>query len=468
MKTTQTCERDDIVIQWRDLFYAILRHWRSLLVGVLIITLLAGGYGYYRSYRAYQAAVDPDEPAVTLEDPQALANATVAIRYARQYEEAARYLREAPRMQIDASAVPTRTLSYTVSGAHSRAIAALYQNYIGNQAPYDAILAALDGHYEVGDVMELVSVTITPDLQADVVNDEYALLTLQIVAPTETFCQTMADGMIRYMSELRQTVSNAVGQHSCRLSGDVYAVTRSAALRSAQQDAVANCQALHTSLNNARDTLTAEETAYFSQKIQMADEEELEPVRPSVSKKLLLLGFAGGLVLLALVYAVKYLLDHRLKSRADLELRFSAPVFGVLPCPGKEKRGLDRWLYQKLYPGRSALSREETEALIREQIVLLAAEDRSLAIYLTGTALTQEDMELLRQLADAWRQEAGVTVQCISCPLQDAAAMKALENAGSVVLLETVGRSAYDDIYAIEALCERLPHVRLTGIILQG
>ncbi len=470
MKNRRPCPPEDILIQWRDLFYAVLRHWRSLLAAALVLALVLAGGQFLLDYRSYQTALKSEKPVSILKDAQSLAKATVAIRYAREYEQAAQYLREAPLMKIDAKATPTRTLTYYISGARSRAAAGLYRERLVDEEPYLSLAESFGKTATATQVMELVSVSLAPDDAGLTEDMDYMLLTLRIVAPSQELCETMANRLKAYMSDVATGVNGIVGVHSCRLAGDSFARVSNESVRSFQQGVLSSYQSLGTTVKSTRDALNSEERAYYDRELQATgeDEEAQELTAPSVSKKMLVLGAFGGFAVLAVLYVVQFLFDRRVKSAADLEERFSLPVLGAWASENAAAKG---WLYRRFYPKTADPSADKNVDLLCCQIQQLAeAVDVPGAgdgcLYLTGTAVDEAAVADLKTLAGALKTRFGLEARWGISPLKSAEALKAFEEAGCVILLETAGVSCYEDLYRMYELCDRLPHAVLAGAVL--
>lgn len=470
MKNRKPCPPEDILIQWRDLFYAVLRHWRSLVAAALVLALVLAGGRFLSDYRVYHAALKSEEPVSTLKDAQSLANATVAIHYAREYEQAAQYLREAPLMKINAKAAPTRVLTYYISGDRSRAAAGLYRDRLTDEEPYLSVAGAFGKNATASQVMELVSVSLAPDDAGLTEDMDYMLLTLRIVAPSQELCETVAAGLKAYMSEVAAGVNGIVGAHSCRLASDTFACVGNDSLRSIQQNALSNYQSLGTTVETTRDALSSEERAYYDRELQATgeDEDEVELTAPSVSKKMLVLGAFGGFAVLAVLYVVQFLFDRRVKSAADLEERFALPVLGAWASENATAKG---WLYRRFYPKTADPAADKNVDLLCCQIQQLAeavdvpgAPDGRL--YLTGTAVDEATVADLEKLAGALKARFGLEARWGISPLKSAEALKAFESAGCVILLETAGVSRYEDLYRMYELCDRLPNAVLAGAVL--
>ncbi len=460
MNTAPRYQKEDILINFRDLLVHILRHWRSVLIGVLAVTLLAGGYRYLKDYQGYQHALAADKQAsstVTLEG-ESLANANQVLQYQKLYQAQADYNRTAPLMQLDPAAVPTRTLSYLITGARSYVTATLYQTHLGDLNPYAAIADDAAPTATAAQIRELVDIKVTYD-EHNATPADHAMLTVDIVAPTDTLQAAITDAVKARLTALKATVSTSLGAHTLTAVADTSYIAADPALKTAQQNSLNTCNTLRTNLKNAKDALTGTEKAYVEQMTALDKEDDAAaPTPPSVSKKWLVLGFAAGLILMLGIHGLGYVFSQTVKSREDFAERYGLYIFGCLGSEGGKTRPTERLIRRLFFKKATA-----TAPLIARQLALAAratAEHPTLA--LTGSAL---DAARVTSLAEALEQQ-GVTLRILPHPADNIDALNALPAVDAVVLAETVGASTYGDIYQALDICERLDRPVLGAIIL--
>ncbi|MBQ4613226.1 MAG: hypothetical protein IJB26_06765 [Clostridia bacterium] len=440
-------EKEDIVINFRDMLVHILRRWRSIVIVVLVAALLAGGYQYLKDRRAYEDKLTAQESgAVTITLTGAsLANANQALQYQKTYEAQANYNRHSLLMQIDPSEVNTVTLSYTVTGAKSYAAAALYQTHLNNLAMYEDAAAKIAPNNDPSYIMELVSATLQYE-SGTLEAADHAILNVKIIAPNKDMCAIIANEVKTHIATLQSTVSAALGAHECRLAAQTEQMSADQSLKTTQQNNLNNCNTLRNNLKSTRDALTDREKAYVDQVLAANNGTVSTPTPPSVSVKMVILGLAAGLVLMIGIYGLGYVFSRKLKSREDFAERFGLFVFGQLTPP------TDR----------------ETLALIEKQLLLStrhnAGETPTICVIGCGTDVRENATlgDIKTDLA-----ENKIAVELLLCPLYDASALEKVAAADAVVLAETLDASTYDDIYRELDLCDRLGRPVLGAFILK-
>lgn len=472
MDTSPRYEKEDIIINFRDLTVHILRRWRSIVVGVLIVTLLAGMLQYLKDQRTYKdnLAAEQDKVSTVQLDELSLANANQVLQYQKLYQMQADYNRESLLMQIDPTAIPTRTLSYLVTGAKGFVTASMYQTHLDDLAMYESLSAQTAADIDPSHIMELVTVTVQYDSGADAVAD-HAMVNIKILAPTEKIGSVIAEQLKKQMQALRPTVTTAIGAHGLTLAAESAQLSADNSLKTAQQNNLNNCNTLRNNLKSAKDALTSQEKAYVEQMtvIDKVETDKALPTSPSISVKMLIIGFAAGLVLMIGVYALGYVFGRKLKSREDFAERYGLFVFGCIADGQKKVSRTERLIRRMFFKKEQALPTEARLALAQQQLALTLrtalADKENARVCVIGCAINEANAALAPLKGAA--AKSGVTLEVLPSPLADAAALERVAAADAVVLAETIGASAYNDIYHELELCERLDCPVLGAFILQ-
>lgn len=446
MNTSPRYEKEDILINFRDLLVHILRRWRSVLIGMVVVTLLLTGFKYVKDQSAYENALaaHKDETAVIELDEASLANAEQVMHYQKLYQTQAAYNRDSLLMQIDPVAVPTQTLSYLITGKQAYVTAAVYQTHLNNRELFANIAAAVAPQNDPSHIAELVSTSLQSDNGADAIAD-HVILNIKVIAPTEALCASIA-AEIKLRVNTVKTSAVGITEHTLTFIAETVQVTVDNALKTTQQNNLNNCTTLRNNLKTTQDALTANEKAYIQQMTALDEENTAAaPTPPSVSKKMVVLGIAAGLVLMAGLHALGYVFSRKVKSREDFAERYGLFVF-------------------------SDVAAQETLALAAQQLTLAVraavGEKENAAVFITGSALDDKAATLFAPLKEALAKQ-GVTLDVLPAALTDAAAFEQLAGADAVVLAETLGVSTYGDIYREIETCERLDCPVLGAFILR-
>lgn len=463
--------KEDIVINMQELLLHIALRWRSIVAGVLAIALLAVGFKYYKDYTYYQSRLqDAEQGSIAAEQlsKEELANVHVALGYSRAYQTQADYVANSPLMQID----PNRTLSANFSGVvigkNAVAAANLYGQMLANDALCAKVADTLKWKQD-SYVWEMINIAVQTDENAN--TDEGVLVKVQVFGPTMDSCRIIAEALTARWPTLQAAATQAAGTHTLEVSSISYETAVSIYFRDTQQMHVNTLNNLRGSYNTEIGKLTTAEKARLDE--LSADEndptdDEAAVTPPSVSKKFLVLGFGGGLVLFVGLYALTYIFGSRVKTAEDLFQRFELPVLGSLPACGckKGRCAIDRWLINLFRKEERGLTAEAKKDLFLRQTVLTAQKSGVKTVYVTGSALSAGALECLAARAEDFAAK-GIALKVGPCPLQDAASMEAMADADALLLAETAGRSAYTAVARELAMAEQLNVPLLGAVILE-
>ncbi|MBQ8683112.1 MAG: hypothetical protein IJ518_01180 [Clostridia bacterium] len=466
MKETKTNHPQDIFLVFRDMLLYVLLRWRSILVVALALAVLAGGYKYLQDTRRYQAAVQNQagemEPKEL--DASSMAKVTAVLRYRSAYEGACAYNEAALLMHIDPEAVPTRNISYLITGDRAYAAAELYSKYLADENMYTAITGQLTNAKNPLPVYlaELITTSISQDEapSAPAGATVCRLLNIRIVAPTEELCGQIATAIKERMTTLSGTIRESMGTAlTCEAVYDQYGVLRTPTIRDQQQKNLNTQNDLETKLAEAEEALSAEERTYIEQQSAVEGGTSLAPAKPSVSKKFLVLGFLAGGVLMAFLYVLRYIFTRRVQSRTDMAIRYPFPVFGAVALGGKKGFFIDRWL--------KAWLRDKAEPvdLVQRQVVLAARCAEVKQVYATGCALSADAATLAG--LEAALAEQGITLTVGAYPTTDVAAMDAMAAADALLLVETVDVSSHNELARVLALADQCGQTVLGAVLMQ-
>lgn len=468
MDTSPRYEKEDIIVNFRDLTVHILRRWRSVIIGVVIVTLLAGAFQYLKDHRTYEAtlAAQADKSASVQLDELSLAHANQVLQYQKLYEQQAEYNRNSLLMQIDPGAVNTQTLSYLVTGGKGYVTAAMYQTHLNNLAIYEDIAAEVAPKHLASHIMELVTVSVQYD-SGTLNAADHAMINIRIIAPTAEQCAAIAKPLKQQMQALRSTVTAALGSHGLKLAADTAQLSTDNGLKTTQQNNLNNANTLRSNLKSAKDALTNQEKAYVEQMtaIDKVNEHDAAPTPPSVSVKMLVIGFVAGLVLMIGLHALGYVFNRKVKSREDLIERYGLFVFGNIADEQKKLSVTEQWLRRFFFKKGAA----DDPALAERQLLLAMrsalADKETACVLVTGCAVDAQ-AAVFAPFKEAAAKN-GISLEVLPSPLSDAASLERLATADAVILAETVGASAYEEIYRELELCERLDRPVLGAFILQ-
>ena len=455
MKEKSEFKPQDLWINFRDLFLYVLLRWRSILTVALVGAVLLCGVKYLKDVKNHKSdAASTTSSAVEL-DVDSKANVELVIGYRGIYEKHAVYNANALYMHIDADAVPTWNLSYMIAGENSYATASLYRKHLNSQNLYEGLTGQLeqkDDEYLSAYLAELV--TFSLDYEDSDAPSEKVFLDIKVVAPTQELCKQVTDLLRESMNTLSDEVTAATGAHTSQLVYDHYAVRLTESVRTFQQNSWRALGNALKDLEEAEGKLTAAEKEYLN---QLTNEENAAPAAPpSVSKKMLVLGFLLGGILMAAWYALRYVFCGLVLSESDVALRYGVPVFGSVE-ESKKRFFIDRLLLKWLQDKSTKVH------LLQRQVALVAKAADARAVYAIGS---EGDAERLPDLAQEL-QALDIALQMGDSPMASDAGMVAMAAADAVLLVKQVGVATHKDIVRELAMAEQLGQTVLGVVLLK-
>lgn len=375
MKINRDYERE---IDLRDLFFHLLYRWRSILVAALIGAILLGTYQFVTlevTHRAGKLTKAEKQWEVDLQEFQdSLRNTRNNVKtFTNLINERNTYLEESVYMNLDAQNEWYAYRRYYIK-VDQAVLDALPESV--QEDPADRVAAAYTATLKSGlDPAEMEALLGTGkreyiDELVSVGNDAASnTVTISVIAATEEDVIRQMDYFDNRLNTVCAEKAQAVDAHTLTLM-DEDVRSRIDSNLSARQDEI-NKQILdwQTSLKEQRETLN-----------DLEDKEE--PKKPVGIKKFAAIGFIIGAFLLAVIYAVKYIVSGRLHGASEMSERYGLPVYGAFAKfrARTHGKGLD-----KLFESWEFKHASGDDVVADEIVALLRERHGGKRVLLTGT-----------------------------------------------------------------------------------
>ncbi len=445
------CNKTDVVINFKDMFMHICLRWRSIIVIVLAFTVLATGYKFYSDYSNYTATVKKSNTEIAQPAKDDInADYTAAVNavnlrncYINRYE----YVQNSPLMEIDSNAAPTYSATYAINGANGATVANLHKASVLNTDSLVLLLQSAEVDIAAEYLGELISIT-NNSFDADG-SQTVSGFTVKILAPNDEALAALADAVKSRISENHSSIKAAIGDYSLKCTEEAYFTRYDADLIAKQTDITNKYRDALKEFNTAYDALSGKALEYYN---VLTDADYAEnPPAPSISKKYMLLGFAGGLVVAVLLYAATYLFGSKLKSLEDASMRYDIYFAGALKTQGKKKwlSFIDNFIKKAFDKRFYSKSNSELSAVISERLELEANKLGCKTVYVTGTSLTEADRNALSSALCL----DGIQLTNLDSVIDNPKSLAAL--CGCVIIAEKANSALYADIYSELELLNR-------------
>lgn len=479
---------DEMEIDLIDLMFDLMRHWRSLIVAIIIGAIVGGGIYVVKKTSAEKAVVqEDDEEGSKLPDdyevnPDVEANMELAYQYRQLYFRQLEYNQKSIVMQLNPNAVYSGELKYYISAGYDTGlISILFQNILSDQNLLAELQEASQLDCEPSYIKELIGCSISSESDASVnINNvmggsdesaafvtKNATITYSVVSTSEESCEQMLKIIREKVAEL--DAECAAGGYETYRALEVNDAVRLVTNNDYLNRQKANIDQLGTYLSNVQrleatfeeDDLIYYNETYLAREYEMKEEESSEllgtagaetgPVSVNPIKWLVI-----GIFLLCVCWGgyfmLKYLLDKHIKTSDEVKT-YRIPLIGCLEGQKKQYKGLDA-LIEKM-AGKSKSPADSVD-YIAASIEAMDAKE----ILLCGDLKD----ETARQVMDSLKEKCA-RIEISEYPGQDSAA---LERAGerALVFLVQIGKTTRTELQRELEVCRMQKIVVLGAVVM--
>lgn len=481
----KNCYNEEMEINLVDFVFYLLKHWKSLVVCIILGVLLGTGICLLKSSSVNEMEVDQmlenEEETVVAEklkiSPDTITNMELAYQYRELYQGQIKYNQNSILMKLDPNETYKGVLKYYLAaGDNTEIISLWYQNVINEQEFIQNIKENVSLNCEEQYVQELITCTlngndntfininnITGEL-LDSANSisQSVVLTYNFVYSDETTCEKVLSLIRERLDELNLECQEKYGEFRSEIVfNDVQFIADNSRLdkQKSDIDVMNACLTNSTKLESA---FTDEEKAYY-ETVYLGRTEEMESstetadvgdeVDPSSE------GFAKWLLIGVLVtvfcwggyYLIKYLLDKHIKYAEELSNYYGLHLIGRYQNEDKPLKWVDKLQNSVINKNMGDYSSQE---YIASALELLDSD----SLYLTGNIENEEIKTFLESITESCtKAEYGDLLQNSSLSIEEA-------KGKGVVLLIKKGYNTHMEVQR-ELEIYRLQKIQVCGTI---
>lgn len=436
----------EMELNLKDLLYRVLKKWRSIILGAVIVALLLGAVRFASGMRLYldKEALQEAQNAyeITLSDYEAtgerlrttISNLRSDLEHQQWYNDRSVLMQIDPTekwegsftIYVDAKYQIDPALSYQNTDRTYRLVSA-YAGFLQSGEVYLSLLDALDYVDELIMLREIYSVS------SDV---NSASVTVKVTGRSQEDVLQIRDAVKDLLDKEHTALVKTIGDHDYGiLQESVYSVT------DLNLDTMQKENILKISDYTNQIGTTQQELEEWSQEAEPRPEYGLEyTIKQTI--KMMILGGVGGVFLMLVVYAAVYICSNTVKVDEDFQI-FGLPVLGHIRRESEKKAlwKIDRWL-DRLFLGGEKSSLEESCRLAGVNLAAVLKE-KSLS---EGVLVGDVDADFARKATELMNTEESGRFVYAGNVLSDAAAAKALAEASEVILLAETGKSSVSHV----------------------
>ena len=485
-------DAQEMELNLTDMLWTIIMKWRVVFICGILFAILAGGVSYIRSGKRIEAAKQATTQEIRLEG-EALDNAMDYLAYWELYKKQKKYNENSLMMQLDGNGFYKAVLAYYVDNQFTIeypqinkknnifAFTSQYISFLECDEFYDKLPDIGDDQNKKAYYSEAIDLSNRYGGGKTIQIDDN-LMVIAVYNEDKETCLAIAEIIDETVLEKKAEVTRLLGEHEVTRIRNECIFTADTDLLFYQNQNFTAQNTQRVNMSTLEKNLTKEELAYINQKMQekreSSDEaaqessqieEELQNATPSISKKLVVVGFVMGAILAAGVLAFVYLFRARLNMRDDFEKLYGIKLLGNVVYEDKRKKlfgFVDRLLIKLRDRRKHYFKEEEACNMIAASVRIAAVKADTDKVFVTGSNLEGKGKDFIEKLSKLLKKDQIVMITGNSI-LYDASALEKLVETGNVVLVEEAEKSLYDEIKKEIETCH-YHKIELIGAVVIG
>ena len=487
-------------IQINKMICYVLKHWRSTIIGMLIVGILLMMGQYRESYANAIASANAAPPASLSEIKNSFsANELREIEYVRRYQNiidsADNYFANSILMQIPYDKIVEVTLQYQVvpengTEVTAGALIAGYDNYVTSGEMSEVIAEKLNDGTEPQYLTEVLSVPtneVTSSRKGNaviynntVVNEQ--IFTVSLIHYDREKAEDIANLIKEALQEYSNTLNGEIGAHQFIFQTENIGVEADYSLQTIQYDRVngydsvsggylnklGNLSEQQVQVYNNWDNLDEAETDKTDENSVSDNDATAITVKPSI--KIFVLGAIVGVFLMICFWMLVFLCTKKVRGEADFDTCDIYKLGELQAEHGRKKlfSNIDRCINKLAYEKERKYSAEQIVKLIYSNIYLKCKKENISKLCVTGSAglsfATESwyvELKKMLEEKDIILKESE-NVACFADALLEASEIK------NVILVETEYNSDFDSMAEEVEVCKNNDISILGGIMMHA
>lgn len=432
-----------------DLLFYILRRWRVLLIGMVVMALGFPSLMFIKNHGGNEAATGGEIEEKT----------ETVLMLEEGIEAKKTYADQSLLMQVNPYAENMVTLYYYVDTDYQ---INLSENIEEN--PVKDIVREYRIYLQTDDVRRCLAdeQKLDADLYyigelIDSYNETDNRFAVSIIGVTEEQAEQIADQIEKLLEAHSETVQETFGQHKLKLIHRTSVCLMDWELYDKQKEVYDSIESMQAELDKLGVDWKEDEA-----KQELSQEQK----RTSYFRlKYIAIGGTVGLFIVVCVMVAVYLLAGTLHKAEEMERVYQIPLIGTIIVKGKRNNPIDRlidWMSGK------TISTEAQVAQAIEIIRMICKEHELKRLYITGSKNWIKTNEDIIQKITVGLEINGIELIYGDRVLVNAENLKKMNMVGKVILLEKIEASKYRDVYDLKKKITLCGSEILGSIVLQG
>lgn len=453
---------DDIEINFKDLFFYILSKWKMIIILMVIGAVGAGAFSYYRSARAARSSEATDtysdeklETARAALSDDAVSNVEAIYRQYKAYQTNQQTVADNIANSVFftyADENPILRISKYCVVSDIQNIDGYFADMSLGETQIEEIRKIIGASSKEKDIEKLVSIYSNEDSaqttgistsQIDMTSGRYkTFLTVSVLGTDKSQCDEIENVVDEALQNEQATLQNVDPNVSVTYVDAKYTNNAEDYINEQQQTLMNNSSSIITSITslqtNQISQFSDDEKAYYDLLVarDSADEDaettetKTATATASVSRKYVVAGLAGGLLLAIIIAIILYNSDHSVKTADELTSLYGIPLLDTFKM--SDKQG----------------SREVQEELLASDISITAQKNNLKSCYFIVDDADKSIVEEIRKKISSIKTGAGQ-------PLYDTKELNEMAAMDAIVIVTHLKKTQLEQIDKIGDLAGR-------------
>lgn len=474
-----------------DCIWNVVFKWRIVIIFMVLFAILFGAFRYTKDFKANKRIQDDTISEISMEDVQKQlqnlpdvdrTDAETTMHLIKSLTEKKTYAQNAAVMKLDSYNVERVVLQYYVeSEKNASSLLQAYSNAYLEPEALNTLVADSDGTMCEGDVADMITSQDGKTYFQTYVTDKYMffdntmssdeknnLLYITVRGNSKEQAQKLADSVKLIIEDYSKEAEKIYGSHSLILMNESYLNGRDLRTEELQDNVYKTIYEMNRDIveftgkmsQDAAQVTDDYAVALNNEMTEHDDSESLEKKgretkQVSVNKKWVLMGAVFGAIIVGGIELLVWLWGGKLNSPGELQQNFNIQIYGLIEERKKHKflQQIDNLIYKLKNKNIKILNEKQTFQMILSGICLNAKNEKISSIYLIGSEIESTgEVQIVKRLKQELAKDNIELIigQNILC---DSNALLEMTEIGTVILLEEVRHSKYQDIVRELELC---------------
>lgn len=493
----EKCQQEERKLCIMDCIWNVIFKWRMVIVFMFLFAVLFGVFKYTKDYKV-NAEIQKNNPSeISMEDVQKQlqnlpdvdrTDAETTMHLIKSLISKKKYAQDAAVMKLDCYDVNRIMLRYYVESKKntSELVQAYSGAYLEPEA-LNALVADSGGMLQADDVADMITSQDGRMVNQTYSTDKYlfvdeknALFYIIVRGTSNEQVQKLADRMKLIMEEYYEEAEKLYGAHALILTSESYMDGRDERIEELQDKVYKTIYEMNRDvieftgkMSQEAAQVTDDYAVILNNELneqnnsESIEEENSEAGGISVNKKWVFLGAFLGAMIIGGIELLLWLLGGKLNSPEELQQNFNIQIYGLIEERKKHKAlwQIDELIYKLKNRNKKVLNEKQAFQMISSGICLNAKNENISSIYLIGTEIESTgERKVVKQLKQELSKDNIELIigQNILC---DSKALLEMAKIGTVILLEEVRHSKYQDIVQELELC-RNQDINILGSVI--